>query len=116
MFSELVVFFKSIFDTFEEKDISELTKCMKYSNAFLLYNICAESEKKVQGCIIYNIKEYESFISYSSVDSFFRNHGIGSFLLMLVQLNLKYNRKNTIFILFQTKNLRQLIFTKEESL
>ena len=115
LFSELVVFFKSIFDTFEEKDISELTKCMKHSNDFLLYNVFAESKKKVQGCIIYNIEEYGSFISYIGVDSFFCNHGISSFLLMLVQSHLKYNRKKYNLYLISNEKSEAFDFYKKRN-
>ena len=116
LFSELDVFFRSVFDTFEKEDKSELKKCMKYSNIFLFFDITAESKKKVHASIIYNIEKYGSYISFIGVGGAFRNHGIGSFLLMLVQLHLKLERKNIIFILFPTKNPRHLIFTRTGNL
>ena len=71
LLNELNNFFDSIFDTFEENDRKELKKCMQYSNVFLVYNIIAGSKKKIYGCIIYNIEEYGSFISFIGIDAIF---------------------------------------------
>ena len=112
LFSELDVFFRSVFDTFEEEDKSELKSCMKYSNIFLFYDITAESQKKVHACIIYNIEEYGSYISFIGVGGAFRNHGIGSFLLMLVQLHLKFERKKYNLYLISNKESEAFDFYK----
>ena len=111
--TEINDFFKAIFDSFNDTEEKELLDCLKKSNCFLIYDIITGCTKKIKACVIYNVEEYGSYINYIGVDTTFRNHGLGSFLLVLVQLHLKLEGKATNLHLSSNKTSEAFDFYKK---